>query len=97
MEKQLELDLHGNRTGWICPKCNKVMSPDVKSCSCSNVEIQISTYPGDKTWPAFPGDVVGTCPKCGLQLHRTMGYVCPNFGCPTGLGSNVSMIYGSEL
>ena len=26
------------------------------------------------------------CPKCGLKLEGVMGYVCPNAGCPTGLG-----------
>lgn len=23
-----------NRLGWICPKCNKIHSPDVLSCNC---------------------------------------------------------------
>ena len=26
------------------------------------------------------------CPKCGLKLEGTMGYVCSNNPCPTGLG-----------
>ena len=29
------------------------------------------------------------CTKCGLEIGGVMGYVCPNFPCPTGLGSNV--------
>jgi hypothetical protein len=24
-----------NRQGWICPKCNKSLSPDVKECDCA--------------------------------------------------------------
>lgn len=27
-----------------------------------------------------------TCPKCGIQLDRVMGYCCPNIFCPTGMG-----------
>lgn len=23
-----------NRTGWLCPRCNKVNSPDVMKCDC---------------------------------------------------------------
>ncbi len=26
------------------------------------------------------------CSKCGLKLEQTMGYVCTNYPCPTGLG-----------
>ena len=25
-------------TGWICPNCKKVHSPDVKSCTCTKTE-----------------------------------------------------------
>lgn len=24
-----------NRQGWICPKCNKSLSPDIKECDCA--------------------------------------------------------------
>ena len=27
-----------------------------------------------------------TCPKCNMDLSRTMGYCCPNLDCPTGMG-----------
>lgn len=29
---------------------------------------------------------IPSCGKCGLRLGEVMGYVCPNAGCPTGLG-----------
>jgi uncharacterized OB-fold protein len=25
----------GNRTGWQCPKCNRIWSPFVKQCECN--------------------------------------------------------------
>lgn len=27
----------------------------------------------------------GSCPTCGIQLNKVMGYVCGNQKCPTGL------------
>lgn len=39
-------------------------------------------YPLPNTQPSW----YGNCPKCGLKLEGTMGYVCPNAECPTGLG-----------
>lgn len=27
------------------------------------------------------------CPKCGIELHQVMGYVCGQPDCPTGLGT----------
>lgn len=50
--------------------------------------------PDIKYWteePRSPNAPVGKCQKCGLELYSVMGYVCPNIGCPTGLGSRVSM------
>ena len=30
----MNINLAPNRLGWICPKCNRIHSPDVLSCSC---------------------------------------------------------------
>lgn len=35
--------------------------------------------------------VVGTCPKCGLELRRVMWYYCSQGNCPSGLGSKISL------
>ena len=32
---------------------------------------------------------VHNCSKCGLKLETVMGYCCPHFDCPTGLGPTV--------
>ena len=33
-----------------------------------------------------PNPIMGTCPRCGVELRRVMHYVCPQSLCPTGLG-----------
>jgi hypothetical protein len=35
-----------------------------------------------------PWEYAKKCTKCGLEIGGVMGYVCPNYPCPTGLGSN---------
>jgi len=32
-----------------------------------------------------------SCPKCGLKMEGTMGYVCNQYPCPAGLGGVWSM------
>lgn len=44
-----------------------------------------------KTMPSNPHGAIGVCGQCGIELHRVMGYVCPQSNCPTGLGSKTSM------
>lgn len=34
--------------------------------------------------PAVPW--MRSCKQCGIKLDQTMGYVCPQPNCPTGLG-----------
>jgi hypothetical protein len=36
--------------------------------------------------PVNPWDVTGVCGECGLELRRTMGFVCSKGNCPCGLG-----------
>lgn len=37
--------------------------------------------------PSIPGEPVGKCGRCNLELNRIVGYVCSHSGCPTGFGS----------
>lgn len=43
LEKSKENKMAEERKGWICPKCNKVMSPDVLTCDCENATNESST------------------------------------------------------
>lgn len=36
--------------------------------------------------PIVPNPVISKCSQCGLELSQTMGYVCSQPNCPTGLG-----------
>lgn len=86
----------GNREGWICPKCKRVNSPDVKTCDCVPDIIDNSDWNVDwtkiKYSPKEHPNTMGTCPKCGITLYTVMGYVCPHVMCPTGLGSPSSLL-----
>lgn len=37
--------------------------------------------------PQSPNPIMAICGKCGIELHRVMGYVCQHGDCPTGLAS----------
>lgn len=37
-------------------------------------------------WPSAPLQAPSSCPKCGLVMSGSMGYVCSVPQCPTGLG-----------
>lgn len=41
--------------------------------------------------PINPDASYGTCPNCGINLQNIMSYSCNKTGCPTGLGSKVTM------
>jgi hypothetical protein len=44
-----------NRQGWICAKCNKSLSPDVKECDCStNGYTYIPYQPYNPYIPIYP-------------------------------------------
>lgn len=92
--------------GWWCPKCNAYHAPSVVTCpNASNPLYPPVTQPEVqpfKPWypqpydPIYPDDYTGVsksvCPKCGLTLEPVMGYVCPQPGCPTGLGGTYCML-----
>lgn len=49
-------------------------------------------HPYDDPWkPISPTPIEpvrnNSCPKCGIELHKVMGYVCGQPDCPTGLGT----------
>lgn len=45
------------------------------------------TQPYGPTTPHQPFQwPTNQCTRCGLQLDKVMGYVCPQPNCPTGLG-----------
>lgn len=50
-------------------------------------------FPPPATAP--PREFLDHCTKCGLQLNKVMGYVCPNADCPTGLGSPMCFSTGA--
>lgn len=43
-----------NRLGWICPKCDKVLSPDVTECNCCTVVSQPVYVPIYPYYPSYP-------------------------------------------
>lgn len=47
--------------------------------------------PNTFTWPINPVTpwTINQCSKCGIELHKVMGYVCSHMGCPTGMGPTV--------
>ena len=51
----------------------------------SNLEERVRNaerfVPGQLYWPK-----PNSCHKCGLKFEGTMGYVCNQIDCPTGLG-----------
>lgn len=63
-----------NNYGWVCPKCGCPNAPTNKSCvACFNTEhIDI----------VAPNDTVPRCVKCGMDLSKPLGFVCPDFCCP---------------
>lgn len=43
---------------------------------------------GPSEWPLPQPSWYGNCSKCGLKLEGSMGYVCNQPQCPTGLGGS---------
>ena len=68
-----------NNYGWICPKCGCPNAPTNETCvACFNHEkIEIS-----EPVPLFKQ----RCPKCGMDLSKPLGFVCPDFCCPQRSG-----------
>lgn len=68
------------REAWFCPACQKHHAPHVETCPAPVDLI------GKLPMPTYPNQLGSVCPKCGLKMDGVMGYVCPNYPCPTGLG-----------
>lgn len=60
------------RSGWLCPKCQKVHAPWVPSCTCHMVALPVA--------PTTPirNDGQPRLPLCGCVV----GTVCGNSACP---------------
>ena len=58
-----------NRLGWICPKCNKSLSPDTKECNCGTyttypaVYTPVKTYTTDCSCPVGQPCLNAYCPR----------------------------------
>ena len=54
------------------------------------IESNLSEVPFTPDIPTSPFNPVvpwmKNCKQCGIKLDQTMGYVCPQPNCPTGLG-----------
>ena len=67
------------REGWICSRCKKSLSPDIKECGCSDAPALplIPTYPAYPlypvtvpTYPAYPWHTpIVTC-GCWVAVER---------------------------
>ena len=49
---------HPTRMGWVCPKCNKSVSPDYSTCPCPNSYVQTS----NNVWIANSSPTTGYPP-----------------------------------
>jgi hypothetical protein len=56
------------RSGWQCPECRTVYSPDVKSCECATVKRSLSERIGTPA-PIRPGSAC-TCTPYGPGTAR---------------------------
>lgn len=65
-----------------CPKNGDNMTPEQKAKYYG-----VPLVPRRMPEPLNPSHgVVAICGECGLEMRATMGYVCPNMKCPTGMG-----------
>ena len=59
-----------SNTGWVCPRCDRVNGPSVKSCECSSKKSQDMTNDGHDGW-GFDSD--NTCIGCGGENDNHIG------------------------
>lgn len=89
------------RQGWICPRCDKVLSPDVKECSCvlpdligkplpSLPDITPTGWPFKPLGPDFP-EYAQVPPTWPMPVCGCTG-PCANAACPHRLRVTCAMI-----
>ena len=96
--RELEQELQELRIeNGILSKRNSILEAELKekpktvTVSMPEPQVEGWTYYIDQ--PKYEPVTMGSnCAKCGIKLDGVMGYVCPNYGCPTGLaGPKVTM------
>lgn len=44
-----DMNKHDQRVGWICPKCGRSVSPELKACPyCSTIQTEEGLVPGEQ-------------------------------------------------
>lgn len=74
--------------GWLCPQCGKAHGPQVETCPEETGAHRVwekPQMPFDEDARPFEYqnlDPKIICKKCGMIWQGSMGYYCPDGGCP---------------